>query len=343
MEKPEISVILPVYNSDKFLKEALNSVLEQTFKNWELVAINDGSTDRSLQILEQYQKSDARIRIISRENRGLVKTLNEGVNLARGEWIARMDADDVCLPDRFSKQLAWAKTQNADLCGGWIQRIGIEGCQSWEFPESNEGIYAWLLFRSAFAHPTIIINKKIAMHFLYDESFLHSQDYELWTRLALHNIVMTNLPEIVLQYRIHEKQISQAKKDLQTDLRMKITSNYWQKSPLCRNIEFQPCLTDERIEIDRPKFISAIKSLETIESRLSDRQAIAAVNHHRIWFIYRSIHLGHETILPHLKSLRLSKAKRLAVGLLSIARAGFIINYFRHANWVRHLPLRWLF
>ncbi|OPZ16224.1 MAG: hypothetical protein BWZ05_02022 [Bacteroidetes bacterium ADurb.BinA245] len=181
------------------------------------------------------------------------------------------------------------------------------------------------------------MKKEVAKRFLYNTHFKHAQDYELWTRMALNSVRMTNLPEIVLRYRIHGTQISQAKKELQTNLRMKITREYWQNSPLSHDLAFHTCLMDEREIIDHEKFRSVIRSLKTVEARLTDDQAIAAINHHRIWFIYRSINLGHQAILPAVKNLRLSKLKRIAIAMLSFFRAGCLISYFRHAQWLRHL------
>jgi len=261
MSTPLLSVILPVYNAEKFLLDALESISAQTFQNWEMLAINDGSTDNSLEILKKYAVTEPRIRLINRENKGLAATLNEGIIEAKGEWIARMDADDISLPHRFESQLAWIQKQQADVCGGGIKWFGDQSGNSWAFPTTCEGIYAWLLFKPAFSHPTVVMKKEVAKRFLYNTHFKHAQDYELWTRMALNSVRMTNLPEIVLRYRIHGTQISQAKKELQTNLRMKITREYWQNSPLSHDLAFHTCLMDEREIIDHEKFRSVIRSL----------------------------------------------------------------------------------
>jgi|GEM_PF-1044368 len=343
MKKLLISVVLPVFNSQDFLRETLKSISAQTWQNWELIAIDDGSTDGSLKILNDYAANEPRLKIISRENRGLARTLNEGIAAAQGEWIARIDADDIALPERFARQIEWAEKSQADVCGGAIERIGVTGKHSWNFPTSDEGICTWLLFRPAFSHPAVIIRRETVLKYPYDESYSHAQDYELWTRLALNRIRMTNLPETVLKYRIHDKQVSHAKRSRQIDLRMKITSNYWQKSPLTHDLKFVPCLLDEREPITEENFKSVFKSLKTLESRVCDAQAIASINLHRIWFVYRSINLGPQIILPALKKLRTSMLKRFAVATLSTLKAGRVIEYFRNADWVRNLPIKWLF
>src|SRR5437870_2605656 len=104
-QAPMISVLLPVYNAQPYLQEALDSILAQSVADFELLALDDGSSDLSLRILREYERVDSRIRVISRENRGLVSTLNELISIARGRYLARMDADDICCPLRFRQQV----------------------------------------------------------------------------------------------------------------------------------------------------------------------------------------------------------------------------------------------
>lgn len=340
---PLVSIILPVYNGATYLQQTLDSIKAQTLTDWELIAIDDGSKDDSLKILRDFAASEPRARIISRGNRGLIATLNEGVQAARGTWIARIDADDICLPERLEKQIAWAEKQRADLCGGIIERIGIDAGHSWVFPASTQGIYAWLLFRSAFAHPTIIIKRELALKFPYSADFLHAEDYELWTRLALAKVPMTNIPEKVLQYRVHEEQVSTAKKDAQTETRVRITRNYWQKSPLVKDMKFFACLVDERKSISRNEFIAITAQLHRLYQRLDDVEAKAAVRQHLTWFIYRSLHLDSRTVLRALRPLPVSRLKKALITVICFLNAGFVVNYCRNASWVRWFPLKWFF
>ncbi len=341
--KPLVSFVMPVYNAEPFLQESLKSISAQTFKDWELIVIDDGSTDKSGNILENHAADDNRIRLVRHENKGLVRTLNEGISMACGKWIARMDADDICLPDRLEKQLGWAIEQNAQVCGGGIERLGVAGKHSWIFPTSCEGIYAWLLFRPAFAHPTVIMYRETALKFPYSEEFSCAQDYELWTRMALNQVKMTNYPGTVLQYRIHEQQISHARKQQQTDMRMEITRRYWQKSGFSRDLLFTPSVFDESITPSKEDFLLAAKVFKRIAGRMTDNQAAAALLHHQIWFIYRSVDLGFHTVAPKLRGMKISGAKKLAIALLSIFHAGRVIGYFRNAGWIRNLPLNWFF
>ena len=121
---PLISVAMPVYNGERYLAKAIDSILAQTFADFELIIIDDGSTDNSLQVLHEYQKRDARIRLVARENRNLATTLNDLIDLARGKWIARMDQDDIALPHRFERQLQWLEETGADICGSWVKFFG---------------------------------------------------------------------------------------------------------------------------------------------------------------------------------------------------------------------------
>jgi glycosyltransferase involved in cell wall biosynthesis len=343
MKSPLVSVVLPIYNAEKYLKETLISISEQTFTDWELIAINDGSTDNSEQVLKEFAKNEPRLKIISRENKGLIATLNEGISVAKGEWIARIDADDICLPDRFKRQLEWVERTGADICGGIIERIGQNAGNSWVFPGSTEGIYLWLLFRSAFAHPTIIMKRQVALKFQYSADYIHAEDYELWTRLALAEIKMTNIPEKVLLYRIHPDQVSTDKKDHQIKTRVKVTREYWAKSELTRGLEFLDCLVDERKGISRNDFHKIIAQFKILETRLTDSEAKKALSCHLTWFLYRSIQLGGKTVIPAIKDMKMSFTKKLIISVLAIFKAQFLISHCRNAAWIRWLPLKWFF
>jgi glycosyltransferase involved in cell wall biosynthesis len=205
---PSISVVLPVYNGEKYIAEALDSILSQTFTDFELIVINDGSRDDSLKILQEYQQKDSRIFVLSRENKGAVTSQNEGIALARGTWIARMDHDDIALPHRFERQLQQLEQTGADICGSWVQFFGTADKRILKHPETDEAIKVALLFGSAFAHPTVMMRTAFAKQLLYNTCFEKCDDYDLWERAARAGWVMTNVPEVLLRYRLHESQIS---------------------------------------------------------------------------------------------------------------------------------------
>jgi glycosyltransferase involved in cell wall biosynthesis len=210
---PVISVIMPVYNAEKYVYEAIDSILKQTFTDFELLIFNDCSTDTSREIILSFQ--DARIRLIdSPVNTGYVKHLNDGLLQAKGQYIARMDADDRSDLERFSKQMNYLDQHpEVGACGSWIQFIGDkEGVV--DYPIDHLDIVTHLfLFGNAMAHPTVMLRKSVlTVHQLvYNASLEPAEDYDLWTRLAdvaqLHNI-----PEVLLHYRLHDRNESVVKK-----------------------------------------------------------------------------------------------------------------------------------
>lgn len=208
---PKISVIMPIYNGEKYLNEAILSVLGQTYADFELIAIDDGSNDTSLEILKNFQKKDQRIKLISRENQGLVKSLNEGIKIANGEYIARMDADDVSMSERFEKQMAFLEN-NKDivLCGTWAKKMDANEGEIGEYstPITDKEIKKNILFHNPFIHPTVMIRKSVfAKVGLYNEYFKHIEDYELWTRIV-PRFKTGNLQEFLLKYRITDDGIT---------------------------------------------------------------------------------------------------------------------------------------
>jgi glycosyltransferase involved in cell wall biosynthesis len=227
MKKPSLSVVLPVYNGERFLRSAIYSVLNQRFDHdFELVLVDDGSSDRTYEISKQFATHDSRVHIISRENKGLVVSLNEGIQASRGKWIARMDADDVCLPDRFTRQLAWANAHHADVCGGFVKTFGHVIPRTRRYPVSNSAIRLKLLFNSCFAHPTVMARRDVLLNFPYDNSFRPADDYELWTRLAAAGFSLTNLPAVVLKYRIHKHQMTAVRRPFFDLMSAKIAEVY---------------------------------------------------------------------------------------------------------------------
>lgn len=204
---PQISVLMPVYDAEPYLAFALDSLLEQTFQDFEIIALNDGSTDLSGQILTEYRDRDWRIRVFHRPQRGLVATLNEGVDLARGEWIARMDADDIALPQRFKLQLDHLSRTGADFCGGAVECFGNSSAV-WRYPKSNAGCGVHLLFGVPVAHPAVMGRTAVFRCMRYRPSFRHAEDYDLWQRAWASGYHFINLDDIVLRYRVHQKQVS---------------------------------------------------------------------------------------------------------------------------------------
>lgn len=202
---PKISVIMSVYNGEKFLKESVLSILNQTYADFEFIIINDGSTDLSLEILRGFEEKDKRIRLISRENKGLTPSLNEGMKLAQGEYIARMDSDDISMPERFEKQITFLeKNKDIALCGTWAINIDENGNEIGEYktPITNKEIKKNILFHNPFIHPSVMIRKSVFEKVgLYNEEFKHIEDYELWTRV-IPRFKTANIQDFLLKYRL---------------------------------------------------------------------------------------------------------------------------------------------
>lgn len=224
---PLISVVLPIYNAGAYLSEALDSILNQTVTDFEVIAIDDGSTDSSLSVLQQYEKKDSRVKVVSRANKGLANTLNEALTLATGEWIARMDQDDIALAHRFEKQLAYLKSSGADMVGSWVKRFGAADKRTVKLPESDNAIKMALLFGSPFAHPAVMMRAALVKELRYEHRWDKAEDYDLWVRAAIAGWKMANVPEVLLQYRVHGSQISTAASNRQMQLSQGIRKIYW--------------------------------------------------------------------------------------------------------------------
>lgn len=228
-KNPEISVILPVYNAEKYIRNSIESILHQSFKDFELIIINDGSIDNSDAIISSF--NDVRICYYANDtNLGLIKTLNKSINLSKGRYIARMDADDICMPDRLKKQFVYMEShKHIVLCGTWARIIDESGTFKGRIRriDSHNLIRVNMLFTTPFIHPSIMIRKEILEYNRYNENALHCEDLELWMRLA-QNIKyhFANLPEYLIHYRIHLSNISIQNSNFQDEKRMQLIRPY---------------------------------------------------------------------------------------------------------------------
>jgi glycosyltransferase involved in cell wall biosynthesis len=222
---PAASVIMPVYNGEKYLKQAVESVLRQTLPDFEFIILDDGSTDETYSVLEEFARQDARIRLYQNEkNLGLSRTLNLGLEQARSEYIARMDADDICLPERLEKQVAFMDAHpEIGICGTWVETIGDNAGRIWQLPEDHEAIYACILFTNCLAHPSVMIRRDVlrAHNLWYDVRAYYTEDYDLWSR-ALPMVRFANLPEILLRYRFHPLNTDKKYAEIQQKIRTSI-------------------------------------------------------------------------------------------------------------------------
>jgi glycosyltransferase involved in cell wall biosynthesis len=230
---PVISVIMPVYNAERYLTEALDSILAQTFGDFELILIDDGSTDGSAEILNQYATVQDRIRLFRRPNTGLTKALNECLRLARGEFVARMDSDDICTPDRFEKQVTYMRAHpDVVLLGGAYDLVDGGGrfLRRVTQPQDDAALQQSCLDgRTPICHPLALMRREAVLKVGgYDESFLVAQDLDLWLRLGEVG-KLANLPDVLLQYRQHEDSISERKQELQVRNMRIACERAWQR------------------------------------------------------------------------------------------------------------------
>lgn len=209
---PSLSVLLPVHNGERFLADAISSVLAQSFSDFELIIVDDGSQDRSAEIAQSFAARDARVRVMRQRNRGLVETLNYGITLARAPLIARMDADDICLADRFLAQVPhFATKHDLAVLGGFIIIMDEQGhdIRIGRYPVARNEIRAYLDRGSPFAHPTVVLRKEAVVSVGgYRKLMRHAEDYDLWLRLADAGFALENVPRPVLRYRQHSESVS---------------------------------------------------------------------------------------------------------------------------------------
>lgn len=208
---PFVSVVLSVFNGEKYLEIAVRSILEQTFTNFELIAIDDGSTDASGRILETLSRSDSRLRVFSQGNQGLIAALNRGVSLSQGQFIARMDADDIAVPERLERQVEFLnRNPGIALVGSAMTLIDSHGKKIRELPYPTGPIRVACLMRDScsVAHPTVMVRKTVLLELGgYRPAFQHAEDYDLWLRLIERHCI-DNLPESLLLYRHHGGNVS---------------------------------------------------------------------------------------------------------------------------------------
>lgn len=209
MKSPKVTVLMPVYNGEKYLRDAIESILKQSFIDFEFLIFNDGSTDDSEKIINSY--SDSRIKLINNEkNIGLVNTLNKGLETAIGEYIVRMDCDDVSLKNRLTVQVEFMdRNTNIGASGSYYCRL-LNGKKAiMDFPLSQDELKCFMLFICPIAHPTAIIRRSVVVKekLRYRQEYIHSEDYDFWSQLSEFS-QLANVSDVLLNYRVHENQIT---------------------------------------------------------------------------------------------------------------------------------------
>lgn len=206
-----VSIILPAHNAEKHIVDCLNSITQQTYLNWELIIINDGSLDQTAKIIESFLSKDTRITCVTNDNNmGLVYCLNLGIKLSKGKYVARMDSDDIMMPDRLELQVNFMETNpQVGVLGGSAILIDEAGNDIGKrvFPYSDKSIKQNLDRINPLLHPTIIFRKTIFEICYYRDKYPRAEDYDLWFRLKSYT-EFANLQEFIIKYRIHPGQVS---------------------------------------------------------------------------------------------------------------------------------------
>lgn len=227
---PTVSVIMPVYNGEKYLKKALKSIQDQTLTDFEFIILDDASTDSTRTIVEEFAQRDTRIRLCHNEkNLGLTEILNRGLELARGEYIARMDQDDISLPGRLGAQVKYLNEHpKTDVLGTAFTLIDEQEnhVQDIRFPKEHDLIRWFLCFYNPIVHPSVMMRRStIINHKGYDTSIMHAEDYDLWWRVGFDG-KLENLESIHILLRKHSSQVSSKYRDEQFEVDMKIVQKH---------------------------------------------------------------------------------------------------------------------
>lgn len=208
-----VSIVMPCFNAARWLPRTLATLARQDYPDFEIVAVDDGSTDATGAVLEAHAASDPRIRVIRiARNVGIVGALNRGLDEARGEFIARIDADDEALPQRLSVQVQFLQRHDLGLCGSWFVEFGQGISRAVNWPHEEAAVRAVLLFQNPICHPTVLARRRLFERFRYREDQRLAEDYDLFSR-ASAEFRLALVPQVLLRYRRHSGQATQAQRE----------------------------------------------------------------------------------------------------------------------------------
>lgn len=254
-----VSVVMPVYNAERYLEEAIESILCQSFKDFEFIIINDGSYDKSGEIINKYLLQDNRIVVCTQKNMGIVKALNNGISISRGKYIARMDADDIALNNRLAIQYdEMEKDVDLVVCGTAYYEMKDNVYKEVYMPLDYKSCRSMLYIKSCFAHPTVMIRADILKknNIEYREEYSWAEDYKMWSEISHYGKIKNiNIP--LLKYRMHDGQVSVVKMITQKKVHYKISSE---------NLSELKIYVDETkyLKIFWPKYFSDYNPLDYI-------------------------------------------------------------------------------
>jgi len=215
---------MPVRDGERFVTEAIQSILKQTFQDFEFIIVDDGSSDGTRNILERFHQKDRRIIIYHQEKLGFTEALNRACALAQGKYIARMDSDDISLPERLRRQVELLDADpGCKVCGSWIRTVGYAKGQVVRYPTTSERVRSQLLFDCCLAHPSVMMRRDLFADcgLNYDGDFREASDYRLWVEVTKFGTLM-NIPEVLLLYRKHPLQVSEQDRQQQQRLAQQV-------------------------------------------------------------------------------------------------------------------------
>jgi len=231
MNNPEISVVMPVYNSEKYLKESIESVLDQSFDDFEFIIVDDGSVDNSYNIINEYSKKDDRIVILKNErNLGISETRTRGTKHAKGKYIAIVDADDVCLPSRFEKQYNYLESHNdCGVVGSFIEMFDSDTNKiigTRKYYENDANLRKRIFLYCPVAQPACMIRREVFDKVgYYDSTLVTSADLDMWFRIGT-KYKFANIQEILLKYRVHKNSTTTSKIKTMEEITLGIRKKY---------------------------------------------------------------------------------------------------------------------
>ena len=337
---PLVSWILCVYNGEEYLADTMDSILGQTYPNWELIAIDDCSTDGTPKILADYAARDSRVKIHRNpENLRLQKSLNRGLSLANGAYVARIDADDICALNRLERQVAFMEARPEiqlsfcrylRLINGKIQRSPFNA------RTSPEALHGMLLFTNPVIHPGVIARREAICSLKYREDLTCTEDLELWQRMDLQGMKMAAQNEYLLLYRIHDKQITATSAQRQRDEFIRVTREFYKQMLFELTPEQEKFLTTGVYFIDQVDPAQLISLFTAIRkaNREKGRYTNAALHNSMFEIVvrYKNSGISRKELLrlllffpPHFVAAELIRRKvvnRLGMGKIESLRTG---------------------
>ncbi len=259
-----VSVIIPVFNCENSISKAVKSVLHQTLNEVEVIVVDDGSHDKTLEKLSSI--NDSRLKVLTNdENKGISFSLNKAIENSSGQYIARMDGDDIAAPERIEKQLLRLREENVDIVGCGVKTYGAFS-SIWLAPETDESIKFFAFFQCPIFHPTVLGKKEIFERFTYDCDFDGVEDYEIWTRMIKNDVKFYNIQEPLLEYYVSSD--IREKRDQEGKLRLK-------KKFLKNNLNFDVSIFDLKLlnsfwRLDKMGFLELFRVILLVKRKVKN-------------------------------------------------------------------------